>query len=159
MSEDDIEEQDMSTDMVPETTDSKKTKRLRWTSYEEATLIKLAGKLSAEHIASIMGRTLQSVKMRANTLQISLKSKKAVWTQDRIDKLQRMKQNGESWKDIAKSLKCTEMSCMKIYQRTFGTRDTALKNEVLTKFEVILEKYVEDERLVKQILKECSDAI
>lgn len=156
---DDIDSGDIEVFDETVVSENKKTKRLRWTAYEEATLTKLAGRLPAEQIASVMGRTLQSVKMRANALKLSLKSRKTVWSKDRLDKLNSLKEQGMSWKEISKTLKCTEMACMKIYQRTYGTKSELIKSAALSKLEVVLNELITDNELKTQIMKAYSDAL
>lgn len=133
--------------------DAKKQKRLRWTAYEEATLVKLSGKLAVEQIASIMGRSVQSVKMRANALKISLKNKKTVWDQNKLKQLYELKSQGKSWREISKILKCTEMSCMKVFQRTYGSRDVLLRNKVLEVLDSVLSTVEVSEDIKAQIRK------
>lgn len=48
----------------------------RWNEEDRATLKELAGKLSTEEIALTMGRSMQSVRMEAEKLGISLRCKK-----------------------------------------------------------------------------------
>jgi len=137
----------------PVVEESKKQKRLRWTVYEEATLIKLSGKLAVEQIASIMGRSVQSVKMRANALKLSLKNKKTVWDENKLKQLNELKSQGKSWREISKTLKCTEMSCMKVFQRTYGSRDVIVRNKVLDVLNKVLATVEVSEDIKEQIRK------
>jgi len=91
--------------------------RYVWTEGEEATLKRLAGHMSRGRIATIMGRSEQSVKAKAVKLGISLEHNRNHWTAARLAEIAKRRSAGEQWGSIAAHMGVSLVTCQKAYSR------------------------------------------
>jgi hypothetical protein len=98
--------------------------RYVWTDDEEATLRRLAGKMSRSKIATILGRSEQSVKAKAVKLGLSLDYGRTHWTQERLADMSKLRSAGMQWGEVAKRLGASLVSCQKAYSRAVCAQRT-----------------------------------
>ena len=134
------------------------TKDLLWTEDEENTLKYKAGKMPLSRLASSMGRTQGSVRWKASTLGISLRTKSICWTEDRLLQLCTLKFANTPWSKIAKEMGVTVRSCQRAYYRY---KDEILEYAEATIIEEIvnnLRPLISDEEILDSIREHLKSA-
>tara|TARA_Y100000034_G_C6824739_1_gene371777 strand:+ start:281 stop:706 length:426 start_codon:yes stop_codon:yes gene_type:complete len=136
--------------------------RTRWTSEELKTLESFAGKLSLEAISIAMGRSESSLRAKAYKRKIPLQYTNLTWTNDRLEKLEKFRQEGKTWENISKELGCSEASCQRASSRYRISLRKEKENKFITEVDELLSHCVKSSTFTKehkdfivQALKDC----
>lgn len=87
----------------------RKFENVTWTKKEEQMIRDLAGSTCAKELAKKLGKSHTALKHKASRMGVSLRTIK--WTDRQLDLLFQYKQEGMSYKDIAKRLKKSANAC------------------------------------------------